>query len=249
MDVKLQTGRRAAALNDRFDGIDGEALLRALIEDEFPGRIAIVSSFGTEAALLLALVARIDATVPVIFLDTGHHFPETLAYRDLVQRQLGLTDVRTIRASSAALADRDPDAELWQFDTDACCALRKVEPLQTAINGFDALISGRKHYHGGLRSFLPRFEAVDGLIKIDPIADWSQERVEEAFEALALPRHPLVARGYRSVGCRPCTAPNGDARDPRAGRWVGHAKTECGIHRAGRIEAGHSDIERKSIRA
>jgi len=231
MDVDLTARQRAASLNRQYQGAGTEEFLRAIIQDEFPGRAAIVSSFGTESALLLALAARVSRDIPIIFLDTGHHFPETLAYRDVVQRRLGLTDVRTIRAEDA---DRDPDATLWQFDTDACCSLRKVEPLQAAISEFDALISGRKSSHGALRRFMPRIEAVDGLIKLDPIADWSPEQVEEAFEALDLPRHPLIAHGYRSVGCRPCTAPADNVQDPRAGRWAGQAKTECGIHRAGR---------------
>jgi phosphoadenosine phosphosulfate reductase len=239
MDLELQARQRTASLNRQYHGAGTEEFLRAAIEDEFPGRVAIVSSFGTESALLLALAARVSRDI--LFLDTGHHFPETLAYRDLVQRRLGLTDVRTIRPAEAERADRDPDDELWQFDSDACCALRKVEPLQAAISEFDALISGRKASHGALRRFMPRIEAVDGLIKLDPIADWTPEQVEEAFEALALPRHPLIAHGYRSVGCRPCTAPAGDALNPRAGRWAGQAKTECGIHRAGRIQPAEAE--------
>ena len=230
MDQELAARQRAAALNRQYQAAGTEEFLRAAIEDEFPGRVAIVSSFGTESALLLALAARVRRDIPVIFLDTGHHFPETLAYRDLVQRRLGLTDVRTVGADAASRQARDPDAELWQFDNDACCSLRKVEPLQAAISEFDALISGRKAAHGALRRFMPRIEAVDGLIKLDPLADWSPEQVEEAFDALALPRHPLIARGYRSVGCRPCTVAAGDAQDPRAGRWAGQAKTECGLH-------------------
>ena len=241
MDFDLKARQLAASLNRQYHGVDSEEFLRAIIEDEFPGRVAIVSSFGAESALLLALAARVKRDIPIIFLDTGHHFPETLAYRDLVQRRFGLTGLRTVKAGAPALAGRDPDAELWQFDTNACCGLRKVEPMQDAIHEFDALISGRKGYHGALRSFMPRVEAVDGLIKLDPIADWSPERVEEAFEALDLPRHPLIARGYRSIGCRPCTAPTSDALDPRAGRWVGQGKTECGIHRAGRIELARSE--------
>jgi len=235
MDLDLKARQRAAAIGRQYQGAGTEEFLRAVIEDEFPGRVAIVSSFGTESALLLALAARVNRNIPIIFLDTGHHFPETLAYRDLVQRRLGLTDVRTVGARDEARTDRDPDAVLWQYDTDACCSLRKVEPLQAAISEFDALISGRKSSHGALRRFMPRIEAVDGLIKVDPIADWSPEQVEEAFEALDLPRHPLIAHGYRSVGCLPCTAPADDAQNPRAGRWVGQAKTECGIHRTGRV--------------
>jgi phosphoadenosine phosphosulfate reductase len=184
------------------------ALLDALIHDEFPGRIALVSSFGTESM-----------------------FAETLEYRDQLTRRLGLTNVRTVSPSRVALADRDPNGELWQFDTDACCQLRKVEPLAIASAPFDALISGRKRYHGAIRRFIPRIEVVDGKIKVDPIAHWSQERVETEFVLRGLPPHPLKAEGYLSVGCAPCTIPvSGDSGSVRAGRWAGTGKTECGIH-------------------
>jgi phosphoadenosine phosphosulfate reductase len=207
------------------------ALLDALIHDEFPGRIALVSSFGTESALLLSLIAEVERDLPVIFIDTEKMFAETLEYRDQLTRRLGLTNVRTVSPSRVALADRDPNGELWQFDTDACCQLRKVEPLAIASAPFDALISGRKRYHGAIRRFIPRIEVVDGKIKVDPIAHWSQERVETEFVLRGLPPHPLKAEGYLSVGCAPCTIPvSGDSGSVRAGRWAGTGKTECGIH-------------------
>jgi phosphoadenosine phosphosulfate reductase len=201
-----------------------------MIEVEFPGRIAVLSSFGAESALLLAVVAEIDPTVPVVFLDTGKIFPETLQYMSDVQTRLGLTDIRRIGPDPAALAARDPAGELWYFDPDACCGLRKVEPMQAALPGVEALISGRKRYHGALRRFIPRIEAGDGVIKVDPIADWSHDRVAAEFALRGLPRHPLEAQGFRSIGCMPCTAPVRAGEDLRSGRWAGHAKTECGIH-------------------
>jgi phosphoadenosine phosphosulfate reductase len=225
---------RAAELDRRFRDVDGPALLGLMIEREFVGEIALLSSFGTESAVLLALAAEVDPGLPVLFLDTGQLFDETLAYRDELVARLGLRDVRTLSPSAAALAARDPEGELWRFDTDACCRLRKVEPLEAALPGIEALISGRKRYHGALRRFIPRIEAADGLIKIDPLADWSRERVEAEFAARALPRHPLLAQGYPSVGCAPCTLAVSKGAPMRAGRWSGSPKTECGIHRAGR---------------
>jgi phosphoadenosine phosphosulfate reductase len=221
---------RAEMLGRRYRDADASELLRGIIEDESPGRTAVLSSFGAESALLLAVVAEIDASIPVIFLDTGKIFPETLEYISAVETRLGLTDVRRVAPSAGALASRDPEGALWQFDPDACCALRKVEPMLAALTGIDALISGRKRYHGALRHFIPRIEAGEGVIKIDPIADWSRERVSAEFTLRALPRHPLEALGYPSIGCAPCTLPAGAGEDMRAGRWSGLAKTECGIH-------------------
>ncbi len=220
---------KAAELNQRYENLDGTALIDALIHKEFQGRIAVLSSFGVESAALLALVAEVDPTVPVVTLDTEKLFEETPAYRDTLVRQLGLTDLRIVRPAAAAVAEQDADGMLWYWDPDRCCGLRKVQPMSGALAGFDAVISGRKRYHGAMRSFLPLFEAVDGKVKIDPLARWSPSEVDAIFAARDLPRHPLVPLGYKSVGCEPCTQPvEGD--DVRAGRWAGRMKTECGIH-------------------
>jgi len=221
---------RVHELTARYNGVAGESLLRALIEDEFPGKIAVLSSFGAESVVLLDLVAQIDRSTPVIFLDTGKLFPETLVYRDLVVDRLGLTDLRIVRPDQAAVEARDPEGILWYWDPDSCCALRKVEPLPFAVKGFEALISGRKRYHGATRKELPMFELVDGHIKTDPLSGWSRDQVTAHFEARDLPRHPLVALGYPSIGCAPCTSRVTDGDDVRAGRWAGQPKTECGIH-------------------
>jgi phosphoadenosine phosphosulfate reductase len=212
------------------DGLQAGELIEWLATDEFPGRIALVSSFGTESALLLAIAAECKPDIPVLFIDTGKLFPETLAYRDQLTAELGLTDVRTIGPTAAALASRDPGGELWYFDPDACCRLRKVEPLARYTAGFDALISGRKRYHGGSRQSLARIEAVDGRIKVDPLADWTQERVTAEFAARGLPPHPLQAEDFPSVGCEPCTSRVAHGAPVRAGRWAGQVKSECGIH-------------------
>jgi phosphoadenosine phosphosulfate reductase len=221
---------KAERLSRRYQDADASRLLRGIIEQEFPGRVAVLSSFGAESALLLAVVAEIDPAIPVIFLDTGKIFPETLQYISDVETRLGLRNIRRIGPDQRELAERDPDGELWYFDPDACCALRKVEPMLAALDGVDALISGRKRYHGALRHFIPRIEVGEGVIKIDPIADWSRERVTAEFTLRGLPRHPLEAQGYPSIGCMPCTAPVRAGEDIRAGRWAGRAKTECGIH-------------------
>lgn len=210
-----------------------EALLAEAILHRFRGRIALVSSFGAEAAVLLHLVASIDPATPVIFLDTGKLFGETLRYRDVLVRRLGLTDVRSVEPDAARLSALDPDGTLWMRDPDACCALRKVEPLARALAPFDAWINGRKRHHGGDRVALPTVETVDGRVKLNPLADWDAAAIEAYFERHDLPRHPLVADGYASIGCMPCTTPLGAGETARDGRWRGRAKSECGIHLPG----------------
>ena len=222
----------AAQLASAHEGLDGGALLEPMIRRVFPGRIAVVSSFGTEAAVLLALVAEINPAVPVIFLDTGKHFEETLDYRDELVAELGFTEVRSVTPDWSALLAPDPDGTLWRHSPDACCHLRKVLPLRRALEGFDAWITGRKRYQGAVRWDLPAVEAADGKVKINPLAGWSLDRVETAFEARGLPQHPLLADGYLSVGCEPCTRPTAPGTDLRSGRWAGLAKSECGIHLA-----------------
>lgn len=220
----------AGALERRWGSLSAEALLVTVIEREFPGRVALVSSFGIEAAVLLHMVALIGPRTPVLFIDTGQLFPETLAYRDALVRRLGLTDVRRIAPDAAALAEQDPEGMLWRSNPDACCNLRKVAPLERALAGFDAWINGRKRAHGGTRAALPLFEAVDGRIKINPLADWDAGRVDGYFTAHELARHPMQAHGYASIGCMPCSDRTRPGDGPRDGRWRGRTKTECGIH-------------------
>jgi phosphoadenosine phosphosulfate reductase len=212
-------------------GLDGIPLLDAALTRVFPDRIAVVSSFGAEAAVLLAQVARIAPATPVLFIDTLRHFPETLAYRDALAARLGLTQVRSLRPEPSALAETDPDETLAGTHPDACCAMRKVAPLSAALGRFDAWVSGRKRYQHAGRRLLPSVQRVDGRIKINPLAGWTREQVAEAYRRLDLPPHPLTAAGFRSIGCAPCTRPIASGEDERAGRWEGFAKTECGIHR------------------
>lgn len=208
-------------------------LLRRAILETHAGRIAVVSSFGADFAVLLALVAEIDPATPVLFVDTHQHFSETLAYRDQLARELGLTGVRCVSAAAAELHQADPSAELWRFDPDACCNLRKVTPLENALAPFDAWITGRKRHQAMTRIALPTTEHVDGKTKLNPLAAWTAEQLEAELERRDLPRHPLNLVGYPSIGCAPCTRAVAEGEDPRSGRWAGTGKTECGIHQQG----------------
>ena len=227
------TDADAAVLNARFAGVPAPAMLAQLLAD-LAGRIAIVSSFGAESAVLLHLVASIDPAVPVIFIDTAKMFAETLAYRDTLARRLGLADLRTLGPDPVRLAARDPLGERFAYDPDGCCDLRKVEPLARGLAGFDSWISGRKGFQASTRTALPRFEidATDGggRLKVNPLADWPRDRLDAYITAHDLPRHPLEAHGFPSIGCAPCTSPVRPGEDPRAGRWRGLDKVECGIH-------------------
>ncbi|MEQ8602359.1 MAG: phosphoadenylyl-sulfate reductase [Marivibrio sp.] len=219
--------------------LDGLALLSTALKETTPGRLATVSSFGAESAVLLDLVARVDPATPVIFLETGMHFRETRAYRDLLIDRLGLRDVRIWEPDEADRRRVDPSNALWARNPDACCDMRKVRPLDRALAGFDGWISGRKRFHGAARTTTPSVEiepAPRGAarLKLNPLAGWSASDLAAYFARYGLPRHPLWAAGYPSVGCAPCTAkPAAGDTDPRAGRWAGRDKTECGIHRRG----------------
>jgi phosphoadenosine phosphosulfate reductase len=193
-------------------------------------KLALVSSFGTESATLLKVMADVDPAIPVIFLDTGWLFEETLAYRDTLIATLGLTDVRSIKPAEETLSREDPDRDLWFSDPDACCRIRKVEPLARALKPFDAWLNGRKRFQGSTRADIPVVEDDGARLKFNPFANVSREEIEAIFARAKLPRHPLVASGFLSVGCMPCTSRTAEGEDERAGRWRGRAKTECGIH-------------------
>jgi len=228
------TAEHAVRLNQRFRGNDTEEMLAAVLGERLAGRVAVVSSFGAESAVLLDLVARVDPSVPVLFLDTGKHFPETLAYRDALVERLGLNDVRVLVPDAAELAARDETGLRWSYDPDGCCEIRKVKPLAAALAGFDATITGRKGFQSTTRTGLPRFELdtsdAAGRLKINPLADWAKDRLDAWFAERDLPRHPLEANGYPSIGCAPCTSKVLPGEDARAGRWRGWEKVECGIH-------------------
>jgi len=193
-------------------------------------RLAVVSSFGTESAALLKVTADVDPAIPVVFLDTGWLFAETLAYRDTLIATLGLRDVRSIQPLQETLARDDPDRELWLTDPDACCRIRKVEPLVRALAPFRAWINGRKRFQGAARAAIPVVEEDGARLKFNPFANVTRADIEAIYALAKLPPHPLVASGFASVGCMPCTSRTTGTEDSRAGRWRGRAKTECGIH-------------------
>ena len=223
------------ALNARYTGVPTGIMLRELLTGELFGRTALVSSFGAESAVLLHLVSQIDRDIPLVFTNTQKMFGETLAYRDELSERLGFTDLRVYRPDPRLLAARDETGLRWSYDPDGCCAIRKVEPLQRALKGFDAWISGRKGFQAGTRTALPLFE-LDAdhdegpKLKLNPLAGWSKDQLNAYFEEQKLPRHPLEAQGYLSIGCSPCTSRVMPGEDPRAGRWRGWDKVECGIH-------------------
>lgn len=223
-----------AALNRAFEGADIADLLRAVLHERVAGDVAVVSSFGAESAVLLHQVAAVDPATPVLFLETGKHFAETLAYRAMLATRLGLADVRDLIPDADELAKRDESGLRWSYDPDGCCDLRKVRPLARALVGFDATISGRKAFQATTRAGLPRFELdltdAAGRLKINPMIDWTRADIEAFAARHALPPHPLVALGYPSIGCSPCTSIVTPGEDPRAGRWRGWDKVECGIH-------------------
>ncbi|WP_428332185.1 phosphoadenylyl-sulfate reductase [Novosphingobium sp.] len=236
---RIATGPRfrdadAIRLNNLFRGTDTRDMLRTVIRDGLAGDLAVVSSFGAESAVLLHLVAQVDPATPVLFLDTQKHFPETLAYRDELVARLGLSDVRVQVPDAAVLEKKDENGLRWSWDPDGCCDIRKVIPLAKAMAAFDASITGRKGFQSATRAGLPRFEIdhsdSEGRLKINPLASWSHDELEAWFETHDLPRHPLVERGYPSIGCAPCTSKVAAGEDPRSGRWKGWDKIECGIH-------------------
>jgi phosphoadenosine phosphosulfate reductase len=220
----------ADALTERFADVDTQTMLATVLRERLAGDVAVVSSFGTESAVLLDLVAKAAPATPVLIVDTLKLFPETLAYRDALVERLGLTDVRAIQPDPAVIAAKDATDLRWSYDPDGCCEIRKVIPLRNALLPFDAWITGRKAFQAKSRNAMPRFEVEDGRLKINPLADWSKDDLDRYFVDHDLPRHPLEAAGYLSIGCIPCTSIVKPGEDPRAGRWRGWDKVECGIH-------------------
>ena len=185
-DIKLRidedVDQRLKRLNDELRDASAQTILRASILREWMGELTYVSSFGAESAVMLALIADVDPDLPIVFLETGMHFPQTLDYKDELIERLGLTNVREIPPAEDERLAEDPKSTLWKTDPDACCALRKVRPLEPALEGFDAWITGRKRFHGGARMSLPVFEYASGRFKVNPLAGWTQEDVQTYFK-------------------------------------------------------------------
>lgn len=209
--------------------LSGKALLKAVLK-ECSLKVAVSSSFGTESAVLLDMVASINPATPIITVDTGRLFAETIAYREALMKHLDLLDVRVIKPAESLVANMDPDGTLFQSNPDACCQARKVMPYAMTVAGFDILITGRKRHHGDGRQHLDAVEITGAHVKVNPLAHFSADDIEAVFRSRNLPRHPLSEAGYPSIGCQPCTHKTCPSKGVRSGRWAGHEKTECGIH-------------------
>jgi phosphoadenosine phosphosulfate reductase len=220
----------AAALDRKLAHAAPTEIVQSALRTIGRDKLAVVSSFGTESAALLKIVADVDRAIPVVFLDTGWLFQETLDYRDQLTDLLGLRDVRTITPLEAALQRDDPDRDLWFSDPDACCHLRKVEPLARALEPFAGWCNGRKRFQGGGRAAMAVVEADGVRLKFNPLANATAEALKALYASARLPPHPLLASGFTSIGCMPCTTRTKPGEDPRAGRWRDRGKTECGIH-------------------
>jgi phosphoadenosine phosphosulfate reductase len=221
----------AGELNQALTSASPREVIAAALDAVGRDRLALVSSFGTESAALLSVMADVDPSIPVLFLDTGWMFEETLAYRDRLIATLGLRDVRTLGPDATTLAAQDSDGDLWSSDPDACCRIRKVEPLAQALAPFAGWMNGRKRFQGTSRAAIPVVEADGNRLKFNPFANASLEDIKAIYTSAELPPHPLIASGFRSVGCMPCTTRTLAHEDARAGRWRGQEKIECGIHK------------------
>jgi phosphoadenosine phosphosulfate reductase len=217
-------------LRSATEGLDTHKLLEFALKEAFPGRIAVISSFAAESVVLLHHVVTVDPTIPVLFLNTGKLFGETLRYRDRLQDLLGLTDIRSIGPHPDDRKKTDPEGTLWSRDPDSCCNFRKIVPLSRAIAGFAATITGRKRFQTANRAAMTRVELSQGRLRFNPLVDWTQSELSRYIEGHGLPKHPLVNDGYPSIGCLPCTRRLAAGEGYREGRWAGFEKDECGIH-------------------
>jgi len=215
-----------------LDPLEPADLLAAVLGD---GRRAALScSFQAGGIAVLHMARRIDPDIPVVFVDTGYHFPETIAFRDRLVADWNLNLV--VAAAGTGIAEHEAElGELWRTDPDRCCGIRKVDPLYAALAPYDVWITGLRRDQAATRAatrlverkLLPTGHVVD---KVNPIARWTVEDLQTYVAIHDIPVHPLHDAGYPSIGCAPCTAP-ADPSDPRAGRWGG-AKIECGLHTA-----------------
>jgi phosphoadenosine phosphosulfate reductase len=227
----MEPARLAFAAHAQIlEPLDAPHVIERVLGDGSFGRVGVVSSFGAESAVLLHLVATVDAATPVLFIDTGKLFGETLRYAEKLRGLLGLEDFRLLKPDAVEVTEADPAGDLWRQDPDGCCGVRKVRPLARALEGFDTWITGRKRFQSTARAELSKTEIVDGRLKVNPLAQWSREDLDGYFAAYDLPRHPLEADGFLSIGCFTCTDRVAPGEDPRSGRWRGSGKTECGIH-------------------
>ena len=222
---------RVIALNAKFTGSDAQEVIEHALNAPEIGRTALVSSFGAESVVLLHMVSHVNKAAPILFIDTEMLFRETLEYQKTVADELGLEKVQTIKPEREDVFLRDNSNRLHTTKPASCCALRKAEPLARALENFDGWITGRKRFQGGQRTQIELFQSDgDSRIKVNPLAFWAPEDMQTYIANHRLPKHPLVAKGFPSLGCAPCTSRVVKGEPQRAGRWRGQQKTECGIH-------------------
>jgi phosphoadenosine phosphosulfate reductase len=226
------TDEELKAISDGFEGARPEEVLRWAL-DEFGDEVALATGFGAEGCVLIDVLARIKADARVFYLDTDLLFPETYALVERLRARYGLRfERRAARLSLQAQAERCGE-RLWERDPEECCRLRKVEPLREMLAGLRAWVAAirREQTPARARARIVERDAKFRLIKINPLAAWSARDVWDYIQSRGVPYNPLHDLGYASIGCAPCTTPVRIGEDPRAGRWRGTAKTECGLHR------------------
>jgi len=225
-----------------YGDFKAEALLKSMINDEFKGKIALVSSFGADSAALIKLVADVNPSTPILFIDTGKHFKDTLTYVKELEAFFGLKDVRYIKPDEKLISNIDKDGELWKTQVNRCCWLRKVKPMEVELakGEFQAIITGRKRFQTGARNEIDNVELFDdGIFRVNPFCMWNKDDVKKVYTNNNIPVHPLIAKGFPSIGCEPCTKEVKPGEDERSGRWAhtvdmsGVQKEECGIHTGG----------------
>ena len=220
----------AAAAQSTLDGAPAEAVIEWAVE-QFGSRFCVTSSMAD--GVLAHLASRVAPGVDIVFLDTGLHFPQTLRVRDRVEATMPVRVLSIRPVQTVGQQDGEHGARLFERDPDACCALRKVEPLERALAGYDAWAAGVRRGETAARANLREvdFDAGRGKVKVSPLARWSDADVAAYIERYDVPVNELLDQGYGSIGCWPCTRRVAPGEDPRAGRWAAFDKTECGLHR------------------
>ncbi len=218
-------------LNHRFEAAPAAEVIGWAVEI-FGAGVSLASSF--QDCVIIDLAAKVDPGIEVVFLDTGFHFPETLEYVEEVRRRYDL---------NLRVVGPEVSPSTWPCGTEWCCQVRKVEPLNRALQGKEAWITGLRRVDTPERADAPvvGWDASRGMVKLNPLAAWSDEEMASYMAEHSLPRHPLASRGYVSIGCAPTTTPVRPGEDPRAGRWRGTGKTECGLHVGGETRPGGPD--------
>ena len=213
-----------------YSKLEAPDLLKIMINKIFKNKIVLTSSFGAESIVILDLVSKINKNLPIIFLDTEKLFSETFNYLSKVKSFLKLKNIKVQKPLLKDLKLHDPKGSLHKSDPNLCCKIRKVIPLQKAIEPYDAWINGRKRFHGLDRADIKKIEKLNSVIKINPLADWDFKKISSYINKHKLPEHPLSKKGYKSIGCFPCTSKVSEHDSHRSGRWKGLKKDECGIH-------------------